>query len=103
MSVGDFGAARPALAPAFFARGLRGFSLPNGRGTARRSTQPVRLCTDRCRPVAPLGAPSGVLSASGRAFAGNRPVVSELLAGVRSTPGRSPDAARVRGLLATPE
>jgi len=31
-----------------------------------------------------------------------RSAVSELLAGGRSTPGRSPGAARVRGLLATP-
>jgi hypothetical protein len=82
------------------------------RGTARPLARPFLMCTRRCRRVAPFGAPSGVFAAPARALpadrfvlpsaegtrldgswpsnlgqAGERPPVSELLAGGLSAPG----------------
>jgi hypothetical protein len=79
---------------------------PKGEGTARQMARQSLICTPSCEGVAPSGAPSGVLLRRRAALfvtvrmdslrqpaPGGRPVLAAR---------RSPDAARVRGLLATP-
>ena len=90
----------------------RGFGrLPPFRrreGTARQMARQSLICTPSCDGVAPSGAPSGVLLRRRAAlFVTVRmmdgPPVSHLLAGNPYwPPRRSPGAAWVRGLLATP-
>ena len=102
------------------ARGLfRFLSSSRREGTARQPARLIRMCTPSCEDVAPSGAPlRRSPSASGRALRRRSysPPASPFRTkvGERSGPGghapggrlvlaagRSPDAARVRGLLAT--
>ena len=80
---------------------------PKGEGTARQMARQSLICTPSCEGVAPSGAPSGVLLRRRAALF----VTVRMMDGLRQpAPGgqpvlatrRSPDAARVRGLLATP-
>jgi hypothetical protein len=92
------GAMRPSFAP----------RLPPGRGLAPASCEARgdgapsgAACPFSARlfigGAAPFGAPSGVLARRRAALpAGSSPAASELLAGGRSAPGRSPGAARAR-------
>ena len=78
----------------------RHFPHPKTRGMARRWAQPSFQCAIPFGTAAPAGAPSRRSpSGAGPRFLPGIPArtVSELLAGVRSDPGRCPGAARVRG------
>jgi len=80
---------------------------PKSEGTARQMARQSLICTPSCEGVAPSGAPSGVLlSASGRAFRDRpddgRPPSASSWRAARIGRQADPDAARVRGLLATP-
>ena len=72
-------------------------ALLRRRGVARRKAQSV-MVRDLCEIArAPSGAPcAAFVRTPGRAFrSGEKPEVSQLLAGTRIDPGRSPGAARV--------
>ena len=76
------------------------FPHPKMRGMARRWAQPSFQCAIPFGTAAPAGAPSRRSpSGAGPRFLPGIPArtVSELLAGVRSDPGRCPGAARERG------
>jgi hypothetical protein len=71
-------------------------ALLRRRGVARRKAQSV-MVRDLCEIArAPSGAPcAAFVRTPGRAFrSGEKPEVSQLLAGIHSGPGRSPGAAR---------